>query len=158
MKKPHPLSPSEAPPGAVWFGGPVAWFSISLSFTADDLDPDEVTRLLGVEPDEARRSGVPDTRGRTPPSGAWVLSLRREQAPQCDVGVAIGRLLDRIPASADVLGLARAHANARVFVGVRLDAFNRGLVLSTDLMSRLVNLGLRFDLDIYADETCENQQ
>lgn len=152
------MSPSEAPPGTVRFGGPVPWFSISLSITADDLDPDEVTRLLGVEPDGARRPGVPDTRGRTPRSGAWVLCLRREQTPQCDVGVAIGMLLDRIPASAEAWGLARAHASARVFVGVRLDAFNRGLVLSTDLMSRLVNLGLRFDLDIYADEGCENQQ
>ncbi|HET6234228.1 MAG TPA: DUF4279 domain-containing protein [Acetobacteraceae bacterium] len=57
MKKPNPQPPSDAPPGTVWFGGPIPWFSISLSITADDLDPGEVTRLLGVEPDEARRRG-----------------------------------------------------------------------------------------------------
>lgn len=51
-------------------------------------------------------------------------------------------LLDRIPASAEAWTLARANASARVFVGVRLDTLNRGLVLCTDLMSRLVNLGL----------------
>ena len=34
-----------------------------LSIMADDLDANEVTRLLGVEPDQARRRGVPEARG-----------------------------------------------------------------------------------------------
>jgi hypothetical protein len=38
--------------------GDIPWFSISLLIHADDLDPDEVTRVLGVEPDLAQRKGV----------------------------------------------------------------------------------------------------
>jgi Domain of unknown function (DUF4279) len=174
MKKSYPSPPSDAPPGTaeqditetdgqdhgdrVSFGGPVPWFSISLLVTADDLDPGAVTRLLGVEPDEARRRGVPDIRGRMPSAGAWVLRLRGEQTSEKDVGVAISMLLDRIPASAELWGLARANANARVFVGLHLDAFNRGLELSTDLIRRLADLGLRLDLDIYSDEAGESQE
>jgi hypothetical protein len=158
MRKPYPSPPVDAPPDTVWSGGPVPWFSISLSITADDLDPDEVTRLLGVDADEARRRGVRDPRGRMPPVGAWVLRLRRDQTSEWDVAVAISMVLDRIPASAEAWNLARAHANARVLVGLHLDAFNRGLELSTDLMRRLADLGLRLDLDIYADEAGDRQE
>jgi hypothetical protein len=65
-------------------------------------------------------------------------------------------VLDRIPASAEAWNLAGAHANARVHVGLHLDAFNRGLELSTDLIRRLADLGRRLDLDIYADEAGES--
>jgi hypothetical protein len=34
-------------------------FAVSLSIHSDDLDPDEVTRVLGVEPDQTQRKGVP---------------------------------------------------------------------------------------------------
>jgi hypothetical protein len=39
-------------------GGPIPWFSITLSIAAEDVDPDEVTRLLGVAPDRAHRKEV----------------------------------------------------------------------------------------------------
>jgi hypothetical protein len=122
----HSAGGSSDQPDFVQIGGPVPWFSISLSITADGLGPDEVMRLLGIEPDEARRRGVPGTRGRTP----RIIRPRREQTSAWDVGKAIGMLIDRIPAS----------------------AANRGLELSTDLMRRLVDMGLRLSLDIYAGE------
>ena len=133
------------------FGGPIPWFSVSLSIMADDLDPDAVTRLLGVEPDDAGKRGIPTAKGHLPRSGMWTICLRREQTTQRDVGLAVGMLLDRVPASAEAWRKALANANARVFVGLRLDAFNRGLALTPDLLGRLADLGLRLDFDIYAD-------
>jgi hypothetical protein len=98
-------------PDFVQISGPVPWFSIALLITADGLDPDEVVRLLGVEPD-----------------------LDQSAAARADIGMgrweSHGMLIDRIPAS----------------------AANRGLELSTDLMRRLVDMGLRLGLDICADE------
>ena len=98
-------------PDFVQIGGPVPWLSIALSITADGLDPDEVVRLLGVEPD-----------------------LDQSAATRADIGMgrweSHGMLIGRIPAS----------------------AANRGLELSTDLMRRLVDMGLRLSLDIYAGE------
>jgi hypothetical protein len=44
MKRAMPLPPSNAPKDTNWVGGPIPWFSISLSISAEDLDPDEITR------------------------------------------------------------------------------------------------------------------
>jgi hypothetical protein len=43
----------------ITIGGPIPWFSVSLTIHADDLDPDEITRVLGVQPDQTQRKGVP---------------------------------------------------------------------------------------------------
>jgi hypothetical protein len=153
LRKLDPV-PLDELPDTISFGGPIPWFSITLSITADNLDPAEVTRLLGLEPDEARQRGVPDVRGRVPRLGAWIIRLRSDQTPEWDVGLAINSLLDRIPASA-AWDQALSHADARVFVGLRLDAFNRGLRLPVHLMKRLINLDLCLDLDIYATTTDE---
>ena len=132
------------------FGGPIPSFSISLSIMVDDLDPDAVTRLLGIEPDDARKRGISTAKGHLPRSGMWTLRLRREQTTQENVGLAVSMLLDRVPASAEAWRNALADANARVFVGLRLDAFNRGRTLAPDLLGRLADLGLRLDFDIYS--------
>jgi hypothetical protein len=158
MTKPYPSPPSDAPSDTVWFGGPIPWFSISLSITADDLDPDKVTRLLGIEPDEARRRGVPAKNGRPARFGAWSIRLRRDQTAEWDVGVAVGVLLDRVSASPEAWEQARVNANARVFLGLHLDSFNRGLALSTDLMRRLADFGLQLDIDIYAADADKIQE
>jgi len=144
--------PSDTPPDAIRVGGPIPWFSISLSIAADDLDPDEATRLLGVAPDAVRRRGVPDAHGRLARFGMWSICLRREQTAERDVGVAVGVLLDRVSASAEAWQQARADAQARIFVGLTLDTFNRGFELSTDLMRRLADFGLRLGFDIYAGD------
>ncbi len=69
---------------------------------------------------------------------------------QEDVGLAVGMLLDRVSASAEAWRNVLADANARVLVGLSLDAFNRGFTLTPDLLRRLADLGLRLDFDIYA--------
>ena len=150
MKTPFPSPPSNLPEGTVGFGGPIPWFSISLSITADDLDPDRITRLLGVAPDVAERREVAVANGRRIASfGRWSIGLRREQVDEGDVGVAIGLLLDRVPAPTDAWEQACADTKARVFVGLHLDDFNRGFDLPIELMRRLSDRGLRLDFDIY---------
>jgi hypothetical protein len=73
VKRPMPLPPSDAPKDTVWVGGPITWFSISLSISAEDLDPDEITRLLGIQPTKAWRKGVPQS-GRAGLTGTvtWI--------------------------------------------------------------------------------------
>jgi hypothetical protein len=150
MKKPYPQPPSDAPPGTVWFGGPIPWFLVSLSIKADDLDPDGVTRLLGTKPDDVQRRGVATANGRRAPFGMWTIRLRRDETTEWDVGVAIAMLLDRVSVSTEAWDQARASADARVSVGLHLDSSNRGFELAPDLLRRLANLGLRLDVDIYA--------
>lgn len=124
------MPPSDAPPGNVRSGGPIAWFSITLSIIADGLDPDEVIRLLGVEPDVAQRKGVRAAarggHGRVPRFGMWSIVLRREGTTEWDVEAALGMLIDRIPAPIGQWQAAPANSRARIFAGMSLDTHRRG--------------------------------
>lgn len=46
----------------------------SFGFHGDDLDPDEITALLGIEPSNAHKKG---SRGRLPLTSCWYLSTER---------------------------------------------------------------------------------
>lgn len=142
-------------------GGSMPWFSVSLSIAADDLDPDEVTRLLSVEPDTTRRRGdrwpVP-ARGDRPAglsevpahNGLWSIGLRPQQAPECDVAAAVAEVLDRVAAvPPEAWRQACAGARARVFVGLTLDAYNRDFGFGPALLRRIADLGLELDFDVY---------
>lgn len=155
-------SPQPDPGGLFSIGGPMPWFSVSLSLTADDLDPDEVTRLIGVEPDLTRRKGVrspaPDgpwmssNRLSSTPArrGHWSIELCPEAAPGRDVEEAVAEVLERIAAvPTEAWRQASAGTLARVFVAVTLDAYNRGFGFKPDLLRRIADLGLALDFDIY---------
>jgi len=142
-------------------GGPMPWFSVSLSITAGDLDPDEVTRLLSVEPDKTRRRGVRwpvPARGDRPAglsevparNGLWSIGLRPEQAPGRDVAAAVAEVLDRVVAvPPEAWRQACTGAHARVFAALTLDAYNRGFEFGPALLRRVADLGLELDFDIY---------
>jgi hypothetical protein len=57
MKAPKPAIPRGAPPGTVWFGGPIEWFSITLRISSEDLVPDDVTKVMDCDPDESQQKG-----------------------------------------------------------------------------------------------------
>jgi hypothetical protein len=145
----------------VTIGGPMPWFSVRLSIAADDLDPDEVTRLLGVAPTTTRRRGVrwpvpvrsdrPDGLSLIPARiGLWSIQLRPEQAPGCDVAAAVAAVLDRVAAvPPESWRRACAGAQARVSVALTLDAYNRGFGFGPALLRRIADLGLELDFDIY---------
>ena len=102
MKKPKPTIPRGAPEGTVWFGGPIDWFRITLSITSEHLVPEEVSRLLGREPDEAQQKDKPALRtdGKVrgiPKFGAWRLIMRRADTDEWDCGEAMMQLLGRLP-------------------------------------------------------------
>jgi hypothetical protein len=141
-------------PSNVTGGGPIPWFCVSLQIHAKDLDPDKITRLLGVEPDRAQRRGVPmPSRGDRPPRvpwiGMWSIDLRPQQAPGCPVETAISRVLDRITVPLDVWHRARAGAIVRIAIGLSLDEDNRGFGLEPALLRRAADFGIALDFDIY---------
>lgn len=156
MKKPIPRPASNAPKGTVWFGGPIPWFSITLSISADDLAPDDVTRLVGIQPDDAERKGMPlpsrgDRAGRTPTFGRWSIRLRREETTEWDLEEAINIVLDRVAVENEVWAKAVGDAKVRFFVGLTLDTRNRGFGLSPNLLKRIGSMGAHLDFDVYSD-------
>jgi hypothetical protein len=163
LKKPYPNPPANTPPGTAWFGGPIAWFSVSLSIVGDDLNPVKITDLLGVQPDTAQRKGVRlpargEKPGRLPSFGMWSICLRRDQTDEWDIEAAICALLDRIVVNNDVWKIAVDNAKARVFVGLSLDAGNRGFGFSPELLRRVADLGIQLDFDLYAEHPNDKQR
>ena len=156
-------SSSDGDHDAIPLGGPMPWFSVGLWLTAEDLDPDEVTRLLGVEPDLTRRRGarwpLPDRDGMSSPLrlssvparlGVWSIRLHPEQAPGCDVEAAMAKVLDRVAAAApEAWRRARAGVTARLSAALTLDACNRGFGLGPALLRRAADLGLELGFDVH---------
>jgi hypothetical protein len=158
MKSPYPQPPTGAPADTEWFGGPIAWFSITLSISGDDVDPTAIGDLLRVQADSARKNGerLPARAGgsgRRPSSGRWWICLRREDTDEWDIEAAICSVLDRVAVQGDVWKSAVGGARARVFVGLSLDSRNRGFGFSPQFLRRIADLQIQLDFDLYADES-----
>jgi Domain of unknown function (DUF4279) len=164
MTSPSDQPPSGAPSGTVWYGGLIPWFAIRLSILGDDVDPADIARKLGVEPDVAAMKGErPSNLGRKSRfkarQGMWTICICRDN-PSCscqrnsnepDVEVAMGLLLDRVTVAPEKWLEAVGKAEARIYVSFELDTHNRGFHLPSELLQRLSDLRINADFDIYAN-------
>jgi hypothetical protein len=149
--------PTDTPSDGITIGGPILWFAAALLIEAENLDPDEITRLLGIEPDQVQRKGVASLPRdlqprRVPWIGTWLISLMPEQAPGCATNNIVAKLLDRINVSPPAWHSALVGARARIYLGLALDAWNRGFGFDPPLLRRLADLGGLVDVDIHFSE------
>jgi len=94
---PSRFPPQDAPEGTQWFGGPIDQAKVTLRIVGDQLDPKEITRLLGCEPSESARAGEITKHGglsRTVRHGYWRLSNGKSDT---DVEDQIQILLAKLP-------------------------------------------------------------
>jgi hypothetical protein len=142
----------ELPPGEyVTVGGDVDRITVSVRVGGDDLDPDEVTRVLGVEPTFAarkgdrRRSAGGEVVQRT---GVWCVNF--EGAPEeWTLGDAVGQLVARLPHDPAVWEGLAARYSLDVFCGLHMSCWNRGFALDPALLRQLADRHLKLDVDIY---------
>ena len=131
------------------FGGKVDEFHVTLYVHGEDLDPEEITRLLGTRPDESHKRGEPRYAWRSDqewPSGHWAIDIR-SGAPD-EIRTAIGEVLDRVN-NPDALRELTPRYTVRLSVGVFLDAPNRGFDLPASLVERIAKSGIELSFDIY---------
>lgn len=130
---------------------PISRVKVSFRLSGDDLDPTEVSRLLGVEPTRAHAQG--DTHSNSQGRvyyrrfGLWLLRGSDDGEASLEEGL-IG-MLDRLPPDAIVALVERGY-KADFFCGLFLDHFNEGVVLSPSTLGRIARLGAELDLDIYS--------
>jgi hypothetical protein len=133
-------------------GGPIDQVNITLRVSAPDLDPDTITRRLGVKPTFAAR------RGDQRPSkyqvivqgvGIWLLEL--PSSTEWELSDAISELLRPLPDDVAVWKEIAAEAQVDVFCGLHLSDWNRGVDLSPELLVRLGERGIGLTFDIYFD-------
>lgn len=150
-QKPLPPRLGDVPPeNLVRVGGPVREATVSLRLFGDDLEPAEVTSLLGSQPTEARKKGELIAHSRyhlQARTGSWILKSRLDKST--DLAEQIEALLDLVTSDLDVWRKMTARYSADLFCGVFLDADNRGFDLPAQLVLRLAERGLSIGFDIY---------
>jgi hypothetical protein len=148
--------PAGAPEGAVWFGGPVDRFTITLRICGGELDPDHVSALLRCAPTQAERKGVPISSPsgstRIPKRGRWSLTVGSNDCGENDdVEDAVKLLLARLPSDPELwTSLTRTYA-VDVFCGLFLASTNRGFSISPEVSRLLSDRQVAIGFDVYFD-------
>ena len=130
-------------------GGAIDRVTVSLRFFGDDLDPEQVTDLLGCRPTLSHRKGdiLPSKRvRRIAKTGSWLLII-----PEGETGTLeqkLSYLLDSVSADFAVWANLQRFQHD-VFCGLFLEEWNRGGSLSPEIMRRLSERDLTLGFDIY---------
>ena len=121
--------------------------SVTLRFFGDDLDPTDVSRILGAEPTISRRKGdrIPD--GRIAETGSWLLSA--EPMSRASLEAQIDSLFARLSPEAGLWRPLALKYRGDLFCGLWSLEWNCGAELSSELVQRVAARGLRLSFDIY---------
>ncbi|WP_306225883.1 DUF4279 domain-containing protein [Bosea beijingensis] len=138
--------------------GEVSETAASLRFSGDELDPAEISRLLGAAPTKSYLMGDPwilpngqqNSHGRK--TGFWSLSAARTRPGNLDKQ--IFELFNSLTQDLSIWRDLSRRFNGDVFAGLFTKSWNEGLQLQPETIVALASRGLRLDLDIYgaADE------
>lgn len=127
----------------------LARITVCLRIRGDILEPDEITRLLGVEPTGCARKGdthhTASGREVVARSGSW--RLHADGAG--DLNTQIGALLGRLPGDPSIWRELSRRYRCDVFCGVFMREGNEGTMLQSRVLSLLGDRGLQLGLDIY---------
>jgi uncharacterized protein with von Willebrand factor type A (vWA) domain len=132
--------------------GTISRLMAALRIVGDELDPDEITRLLGKAPTTVQRRGHPMRKpsgqlGRIMPFSSW--SLSADDSLSGDLDAQVDQILDR---TAQDLAVWRGIASTwrmHLFCGLFLRDHNEGLSLSPTSLRALGDREILLDLDIY---------
>ena len=117
-----------------------------------DLDPSEVTSLLGIAPSRSGRKGDPVLRPtgeveRHRRVGSWILDLE----PEADwtIEESISALLAPLPKDASVWECLSARYSIEIICYVFVHGVIQGFVLSPDLLRLVGSFGIKLGVDIF---------
>jgi hypothetical protein len=127
---------------------------IELRVTGDDLDPERITRMLGVNPTVAARKGEEIDVGGVPVAqhtGIWAYAL--PASPEWELGDAIDTLLERLPHDPALWESLAGWASVAVVCGLFVHNVDRAADLTPDTLARLAERRLALSLQIRGGPT-----
>ncbi len=122
----------------------------SLRIWGDDLDPDEVTQLLGRKPSWARRKGeiVQAASGEQVSStGGW--SVKADRRTPGDLDLQVSELLAGTTDDLAAWRRLAVHYRVDLFCGLFMREGNEGITISPETLQKLGERGIALGLDIY---------
>ena len=131
----------------------------TLRISGEDLNPEEITKLLNCEPSKeqikaqifkSNHSG----KERIAKLGMW--RLHSEDCEPENLDQQISQLLDKMNNNKDVWHAISSRYQIDLFCGLFLSVSNEGLILSSKSLLSLGERGIALSMDIYApDEISE---
>ena len=141
---------NSAPEGTVWFGGPIDRSKVSLRIFWENLNPDEISRLLKCPPSKTKeivKKAIDKTKEGISHTAWW--NLESNLPDETDLEEKVWDILQRISGDQGVWDFLTARYDIDLFCGVFLETQNRGFNLSVKLMRELSRLGIKIGFDIY---------
>jgi hypothetical protein len=133
-------------------GGEVDEYRISLGFYGDDLNPSELSSLLGksatsscVKGDVVHKNG----RSRTEKTGRWLLSVHPK--PGESLEPQLRELLLSLTPDLAVWKRLASQFRTRFVVSAWIRSWNRGLEIEPQLLREIADRQLSLGVDIYVD-------
>jgi hypothetical protein len=122
----------------------------TLRVFGDELQPEEISALLGARPTTARYRGQRNEEGRGPAvwrTGSWRLSA--DDADPADPDQQVAQILDQLTADLAIWQSLVARFKIDMFCGWFMDEQNEGVRLSAHTLRLLGERGILLDLDLY---------
>jgi len=122
----------------------------TLRIIGDDLQPAEVTALLGAPPSMSTTRGQVNDLGRGPPvwrTGSW--RLEAPDAAPANPDGQVAEILDELTPDLAVWRALAARYRVEMFCGWFMGETNEGVTLSADTLRALGERGIRLDIDLY---------
>ena len=130
-------------------GRDVERVEVALRVTADDLDPERITRMLGVAPTFAGRKGEDVDRAGVPVTqhtGTWTYAL--PASPEWELGDAIDTLLEQLPADPALWESLAGWADVAVVCELYVHDAGGGARVPPDTLARIAERRLALRLEI----------
>ena len=124
----------------------------TLRIGGNDLDPDEITEILGCEPTQKQTKGqvfIGKTTGRerVAKTGMWCLKVVDREPENLDKQ--ISEILNKLSSNLKRWKSISKKYEIDLFCGLFMDNGNEGLSISSDSLKSLGLRGIEIGLDIY---------
>ncbi|GLK57069.1 hypothetical protein JOD31_003102 [Methylopila capsulata] len=118
-----------------------------LRIFGDDLDPDEMTKLLGCSPTASARKGDVRAKKFKERTGRW--QLQADVRVPGDLNGQLKEIFAKLVCDIDVWKRVTTHYECDVFCGLFMSEVNEGIELDPSILLMLGSRGIQLGLDIY---------